>query len=150
LPTITDPVENAALQGLTQVEKAKYKATELRATSGPIVDDFSVKDGNKGVWEYATREEQAGVTPTGTLFYYDWQFTGASADHTVYQFKFCEDQKNFFDKNVTTGQTSPPDPRPKQIIGFRVNMLKDSDGRWKAATYGWTTGDVTCQKAEGH
>jgi len=151
LPKTGDPAKDAALQGLVQAEEAKYKATETGLINGPLVDDFYIVDGPRMVEQYLVRKQQAGTTVTGTNVYYDWTFTGGSADHTAYQITYCEDQNKLLGKNRATGQAVPQSSGLAQILSFKVNMIVDKkDGRWKAGYYDWKSGDVTCQAAEGH
>ena len=149
LPKTGDPAKDAALQGLVQAEEAKYKATEMGVTDGPIVTDFFIVDAPRMVAQYLVRKQQAGTTVTGTNVYYDWNFTESAADHKGFQITYCEDQNKFFGKNRATGQTLPQPSGLAQILSLKVNMITDKDGRWKAGYYDWKTGDVTCQAAEG-
>lgn len=150
LPKTGDPGKDAALQGLIQAEEAKYKATELGADNGPIVNDFYIVDGPRMVEQYLALKVGDDTTVTGTNVYYNWKFTQATADHKGYQVTYCEDQNKFFDKKRATGQVLPQQSGLAQILGLTVTMVLDKDGRWKAGSYDWKSGDATCHAAEGH
>lgn len=150
LPKTGDPAKDAALQGLGQVEKAKFKATEHGATSGPIVDDFDIRDANNSMKSFLIFMHGKGVTVTGTNVYYDWKFPEVDPGKKSMQITFCEDENKFFAKYRTTGKTVPQQAGLAQILSFKVDMLLDNDHRWKATYYTWKAGDTECQAAEGH
>lgn len=151
LPKTTDPTQDAALQGLVLVEKAKYKATEIGTDSGPLVDDFDINDANQQVSHYLAHKQGNNTTVIGTNVYYDWKFTQEDPNHKAAQITFCEDQNKFFAKDRTTGRQVPQDSGLAQILSFKVTMVVDiHDGRWKAGYYTWSSGDKACQAAEGH
>lgn len=150
MPKTGDAAKDAALAGLAQAETAKYKATELGVSGGPVVDDFFIGNGNNGVKQYLVRKVSSGQTVTGTNVYYDWKFTQSNPDNKGFQITYCEDQNKFFGKSRTSGQQVPQPAGLAQILSLKVDMIVDKDGRWKAGFYSWTTGDVTCQAAEGH
>lgn len=150
LPTTGDPAKDAALQALTRVETAKYKATETGLAGGPIVDDFAIQDARESIKSYLLFKQGKGETVTGTNVYYNWKFAQATAGNKAFQITYCEDQNKFPPKNRATGQAVPQQSGLAQFLSLKVNMIIDTDGRWKAAYYTWKSGDVTCQAAEGH
>jgi hypothetical protein len=150
LPSPGDPAKDAALQALTMVETAKYKATETGLASGPIVDDFAVQAARESIKTYLLFKQGKGETVTGTNVYYDWKFGQATPDNKAFQITYCEDQNKFPPKNRATGKAVPQQSGLAQFLSLKVNMIVDTDGRWKAAYYTWKSGDVTCQAAEGH
>lgn len=150
MPTTGDAAKDAALKGLAQAETAKYKATELGTSDGPIVDDFFILDAGRTVRQYLVRKVNDSTTVTGTDFYYNWKFGQATPDNKGFQITYCEDQNKFFAKSRTTGQQLSQPSGLAQILSRTVNMVLDKDGRWKAGLYNWKTGDATCQAAEGH
>lgn len=150
LPTTGDPAKDAALQALTWVETAKYKATETGLAAGPIVDDFAIQDARESIKSYLLFKQGKGETVTGTNVYYNWKFAQAAAGDKAFQITYCEDQNKFPPKNRATGKAVPQQSGLAQFLSLKVNMIVDTDGRWKAAYYTWKSGDVTCQAAEGH
>jgi hypothetical protein len=149
LPKTTDSTQAAGLQGLVLAEQAKYKATETGTVTGPLVNDFFINDANQQIDTYLVHKQGNDTTVTGTNVYYDWKFPQEIPNKGV-QITYCEDQNKFLAKDRKTGQSIPQESGLGQILGLKVNMVVDTDGRWKAGTYTWTAGDKTCQAAEGH
>ncbi|WP_194897039.1 hypothetical protein [Catenulispora pinisilvae] len=150
LPKTGDAAKDGALQGLVQEEEAQFKATELGVSSGPIVDDFDIQDANNSIKALLILQQRKGETVTGTNIYYDWKFPEVDPSEKSMQITFCEDENKFLSKSRTTGQSLPQQTGLAQIYSFKVDMLLDHDGRWKASYYTWKAGDAECQAAEGH
>lgn len=150
LPKTGDSAKDGALQGLVQEEEAQFKATELGVSSGPIVDDFDIQDANNSIKSLLILQQHKNETVTGTNIYYNWKFPEVDPGEKSMQITFCEDENKFLSKSRATGQPLPQQSGLAQIYSFKVDMLIDHDGRWKAAYYTWKEGDTGCRAAEGH
>ncbi len=135
--------------------EANAAASGLEYAIRALRDGFSKDDGQVApmVHAYASdaglfwsariaRDKARGRTITGTYRYYDIavRTRGGSAATAT----FCEDQREAFAKDVTTGKVYRTAPSDKDFYAFTALMRKDAAGTWQIYQESWKQGDSTC------
>ncbi|MFF2844786.1 hypothetical protein ACFVT5_00440 [Streptomyces sp. NPDC058001] len=92
--------------------------------------------------EQIDRLKKDGLTATGTYAYYDFEVTDLQKKSAAV--RYCEDQREGFDKEIKSGKIHRTEPGKDDFIENRLEAVQGPKGDWQVRSVSWKKGVEAC------
>ncbi|MFJ6571605.1 hypothetical protein ACIQNU_29790 [Streptomyces sp. NPDC091292] len=92
--------------------------------------------------EQIDRLKKDGLTATGTYAYYDFEVTDLQGKSAAV--RYCEDQREGFDKEIKSGKIHRTEPSKDDFILNTLEAAQGPKGDWQVRSVSWKKGVEAC------